>query len=110
MKATVIGSGILLMALVVGCSSSPEDAVMKEMIATMNQAADLLEKGDMEGFKKLEPKMKELGEKAEKWSKDKKDEMEKKYKSEAEAAQKRMMAAMLKGLKGKMPGIDLPDK
>jgi hypothetical protein len=106
-KATVFGGAILLMALVVGCSSSPEDAVMKEMISTMNQMAEQLEKGNKADAEKLGAKMKELEQKAESWPKAKQEEMKKKYQGEMEAAAGRMLKAAFKGMK--MPELKMPD-
>ncbi len=101
-KATVFGSAILLMALAVGCgSSSPEDAVMKDMVSTANRMADILDKGTadeatVKEFKELDKKGDELKKKFDSWPKAKQEEMMKKYKSEMEAAGKRAEEAMKK--------------
>ncbi len=95
-KAMVLGSAILLMALVIGCgSTSPEDKVMQEMIATMKQMAELKEQGAKDpaaANKALElmTKMLELGKKIESWPKEKQIEMQKKYEGEMKALEARM--------------------
>ncbi|MCC6420789.1 MAG: hypothetical protein IT429_21345 [Gemmataceae bacterium] len=121
-RAVVLGSGILLMTLLVGCGASGDDAIMKEQIGIMNEMATLMEKaaGNPEEAKKIQPeveKLKQRGEEIEKktkdWSKEKKEAMAKKYEGELKAAGERMakamMGGMLKGLGGKgMPEIKLP--
>jgi hypothetical protein len=102
-KAFLFGGAILLMALAVGCggSSSPEDAVMKDMVSTANRMADILEMeappdAAVTEFKTLSKKGDGLKAKFDSWPKAKQEEMMKKYKSEMVAAGNRVEAAMKK--------------
>jgi hypothetical protein len=116
-KSVVFGSGILVVALVVGCGGSSDDAIMKEQIDLMNQMASVMEKvTDADSMKSAEAEIKTLKEKGDAlnkktkdWSEDKKKKMLEKYKGEIQSATERfgkaMIAAMMKGGKGGIPGL-----
>src|SRR5262249_32319055 len=101
-KAMIVGCGILAVAVLVGCggSDTEEDKVMKEMISTMTQMVETMEKAKpatpeaafalmMTEMGKVAPKLKELDEKAKKWPQAKQDEMKKKYQSQIDALEAR---------------------
>lgn len=116
----IMGCGLLLAAVLVGCGSSSEDAVAKERIAVLDQMSGILEKvTDAKSFKdaeaqmaKLKTKAEDLAAKSNKWSESTKKAMETKYKAQIEASMERMQKAMMtastKALGGGFPDLKLP--
>ena len=102
-RARVLGLGILLMAVIVGCSSSsPEDKLMEEMLANQEKMIDLIAKQDASSqtkMKEVTEKMAELGKKIEALPKEKQDELKKKWQPKLEAAAEKMKKAMMDKLK-----------
>jgi hypothetical protein len=98
----LFGGAVLMMALVVGCSSSPEDTTMKEMISLNDQIIVEFEKvTDGPSFQQAFKKLAEMGEKAnphmdkfKSWTKEKQEEMKKKYESQAKAGEERLKKAV----------------
>jgi hypothetical protein len=102
-KPMLFGLGLLLAAVVVGCGSSPDDAVMKEQLSLMNEMAAIFENAKdpaslkiaQEKLVTFSKKANDLKEKVKDWSEDKKKAMEAKYKTEFDAAKARVEKAML---------------
>ena len=109
-KSVVIGCGIMLAALLVGCGSSGPDATMKEMINLMNEQAALMEgKADKSKIDALEAKGKELKKKFDSFTKEQQEAAKEKYKDEAlKATQRIMKAAGLGDIFEKFKGIKMP--
>lgn len=113
-KATLFGSGVLVMALVVGCGSgSAEDKVMKQQVDLINEMSSVLEgvkdeasaKAAQAKYAELKAKEVDLEKQTTNWSKEKKEEMLKKHKDELAKAATRFiqagLAAEAKGFKAK---------
>lgn len=100
----------LLSISFVGCGSSSAETAMKKTIAIMNEMCDGIEAGNKEqitaAVKKMEALSKEVKEL--KVSKDEEKRLTEKMKPELEAVQKRMQAAMQKGMaSGKLKPEDM---
>jgi peptidoglycan hydrolase CwlO-like protein len=81
-RSVVLGLGILLMAVVIGCSSkSEEDQVLEQMLANQKKMMELSKQNTEEAkaeVQKLQDQMKELEKKVDAWPKEKKEAFMKK--------------------------------
>jgi hypothetical protein len=106
-RSVVLGLGILLMAVVIGCSSkSEEDKLMEEMLANQEKLVDFMVKQDESSkaeMKKVAEKIAELGKKIEALPKEKQEELKKKWKSKLDAAEERAKKTMMDALKNMKP-------
>jgi hypothetical protein len=88
-QAKVLGTAIVLAAIVVGCSSSAaDDKLMEEMLAHQEKILELKQKNDEASaaeVKKLQEKVAELSKKIDALSAERREAMKKKYQAKADA-------------------------
>jgi peptidoglycan hydrolase CwlO-like protein len=106
-RSVVLGLGILLMAVAIGCSSkSEEDKLMEEMLANQEKMITLITKQDEASkaeMSKLKERMGEIGKKLDALPKEKQEELKKKWKPKIDAAEERAKKAVLDALKSGKP-------
>ena len=106
-RAMVLGLGILLAAVIVGCSSSStEDKLMEEMLANQEKMIDLIAKKDEASkteMTKIKEKLEELAKKVAALPKEKQEELKKKWQPKLEAAAEKAKKAILDALKDVKP-------
>src|SRR5262245_44784470 len=97
-KPMIIGCGLLLVAVLIGCGGSSDDPIAKEHIALLNEMAGIYENvTDLASFtdalakvQRLDRKARDLEAKTKDWSEEKKN----KYQSEIETAKERLQKAL----------------
>lgn len=107
-NSVVIGCGIMLAAVLVGCGGSGPDATVKDMISLMNEEAGLLEgKADKAKLDAVKARGEALKKKMDGFSKEQIASAMEKNKDEFMKATARLMKASMGGLfdKFKMPKL-----
>ena len=110
-KYAVIGCGIMLAALLVGCGSSGPDALMQEQLAMADEMTAMMEKvTDKKSFDNAMAKIKdmtqrgaEMEKKIQALSEEQRKAVQAKYKDQMEASKKKFEAAFTKAV-GKAVG------
>src|SRR5260370_6715964 len=109
-KSVVIGCGIMLAAVVIGCGSSGPDATVREMISVMNEQASLLEaKADKAKIDAVNARGEALKKKLDAFPKAQIASAMEKNKEELTKATARLLKASIGGLSGKIKDFKLTD-
>jgi hypothetical protein len=93
-NSVVLGCGIMLAAVVIGCGSSSPDATVKDMISLMNEEAGLMEsKADKAKLDAVKARGESLKKKWDSFSKEQQEAAMAKHKEEFAKAFARALAA-----------------